>query len=319
MKKIIVILLTNTLWLTLFAQQKDFEGTIDYKVEVKSKIEGVSDKIIKTIFASSDHLTVFIKHGNYLLRSDLKDEYYIPKKERVYLKFKAVDTLYYLDYSSDTTTLVNVSKLSEEKTIAGQPCQSIRVQTTSFTKKYFYAPALYMSPEYDKHNTIGRYDIYTKETNSIWLACYEEGETYSLSYNCSRLEPKSIDESVFELPKLPEKEFSIETLTKAPEFTRSGGWIKYLTSSIDPEVAAKHLKIPKGEKESTQTVIVRFLISEFGRVSNVEVINKKEVNPKLAEEAIRVVSGSPAWKPATIYGQNTIYWYKQPLTFQASK
>ena len=307
------------MWLSAAAQQKDFEGTVEYKKEVKSKVEGVSDKVMKTILAASDYLTVFIKEGRYLLRSDINDQYYIPKKERVYIKFKAIDTLYYIDYSSDTSTLISVSKSNEEKTIAGQLCKSILLRTSSSSKKYFYSPALYMNPEYDRNNKIDRYDVYTKETSSIWLACYEEGETYSLSYNCSRLEPKTIDESVFELPKLPEKKFSIETLTKAPEFSRSGGWVKYLISSINPEVAAKYLKIPKGEKEATQTVIVRFLISEYGRISNVEVINKKEVHPKLAEEAMRVVSGSPVWKPATIYGQKTIYWYKQPITFQASK
>ncbi len=307
------------MWLPATAQQKDFEGTVEYKKEVKSKVEGVSDKVMKTILAASDHLTVFIKEGRYLLRSDINDQYFIPKKERVYIKFKAIDTLYYIDYSSDTSTLISVSKLNEEKTIAGQLCKSILLRTSSSTKKYFYSPALYMNPEYDWNNKIDRYDVYTKETSSIWLACYEEGETYSLSYNCTRLEQKNIDESIFELPKLPEKKFSIETLSKPAEFTRSGGWVKYLISSINPEVAAKYLKIPKGEKEATQTVIVRFLISEFGRVSNAEVINKKDVHPKLAEEAVRVVSGSPPWKPATIYGQKTIYWYKQPLTFQASK
>ena len=319
MKNLVLILVVFILSLKVTAQQKDFEGVLEYRVQVKSKVEGISDKVMKVLLATEDRMTVYMKEGNYLLSSPVCDQYYVPKKQRVYMKFKAIDTLYYLDYADDTSSLLNVSKTNEEKTIAGQKCNSIIVQISDVTKKYFYAPALYVNPVYDKNNKIGRYDIYTKETSSVWLAEYDESPKYSLSYDCVKIEAKKNDESIFELPKLPEKKFSVETITKPPEFTRSGGWIKYLTSSVDKEVAAKYVKVPKGEQVGTVTVLVRFLINEFGRVTNVEAVNKKDVHPKLAEEAVRIVSASPIWSPSTIYGQKTIYWYQQPITFQAAK
>ena len=82
----------------------------------------------------------------------------------------------------------------------------------------------------------------------------------------------------------------------------------------------KYINIPKGEEVASQTVYVKFMINEFGRVSNAVVENEKEVHRKLAEEALRVVNASPPWKPAIIYGsEKTVYWFRVPITFQASK
>jgi TonB family protein len=319
MRHIYTCCLVNLLCLAAAAQQNEFEGIIEYKVDIKSKAEGVSDKAWRTMLATDEKATVFIKHGNYLLRTGPGDQYFIPAKQRTYIRFKGIDTLYYLDYSSDTTSLLNVSKPAETRTIAGYSCKSILIKTSSSDKKYFYAPALYMNPEYDRNNTIGRLDVYTKETSSVWLASYEETQFYSISYESARLEAKKIDDTIFDLPKLPEKKFSTEELTQPPEFTRSGGWLKYISSNLKAELGAKYVKIPKGEKEATQTVMVSFIINENGRIVNVQVVNKKEVHPKLAEEAVRVISASPSWKPAAIYGQKTVYWYRQPVTFQVPK
>jgi hypothetical protein len=48
-------------------------------------------------------------------------------------------------------------------------------------------------------------------------------------------------------------------------------------------------------------------------------VNKSEVHPKLAEEALRVISASPPWTPAAVLGEKIIFWYKQLITFEATK
>jgi len=319
MRKTITSLLANILCVAMLAQSKDFEGVAVYKVDITSKTEGVKDKIWKTMLALGDSVVVFIKQGNYKRSSGMSDEYQISKDEKAYLKFKGIDTLFYVDYSSDTTGLVNVLKTGEQKNIMGFECKSINITTPSSTTKYFFSPSLHLNPEYDKNNKIGRYDVYTKETESVWLAQYEENKSYALSQTCTRLEQKSIDETIFELPKLPQKKFSPESVSKPPEFTRSGGWLKFLQVNLNAELGAKYIKIPKREETASQTIMVIFLINEFGKVLNAEVINKKEVHSKLAEEALRVVNSFPLWKPATIYGEKTIFWYKMPITFAVSK
>ncbi len=45
--------------------------------------------------------------------------------------------------------------------------------------------------------------------------------------------------------------------------------------------------------------MVRFMVNERGVVINAEVLNKKEVHSKLADEALRVIASSPPWAAAT--------------------
>ena len=321
MKKILISLLATMLMLSIesFAQQKDFEGVIFYKTEVKSKIETVSDKLMKTMLAEGDNITTYIKQGNYRQVSSACDLYYIQKNQRAYYKFRNIDTLYYLDYTSDTSTVLNISKSKEEQTIAGFSCNSISLQTASGTTKYYYSTQLYSNPEYDKNNKIGNFDVYTKETSSIWLMFDGQTKNYSLKHSATSVEHKSIEESIFELPKLPEKLLTAATLIKYPVFPRNGGWAKYLQTNVNTSIGAKYIKIPKGQSETRQTAKISFTISEKGLVENVKLINPDEVHTKVGEEAIRVVTESGTWKPANMYGEKISYNLIQPITFPVIK
>lgn len=146
-----------------------------------------------------------------------------------------------------------------------------------------------------------------------------ETESYSVANTCTQIVQENVSSSEFDLPPLPQKKFVVEEIFQPAVFKRSGGWLKYLGSNIDASLGAKYIKISKGEKEATQSVMVRFMVNERGIVMNAEVLNKKEVHPRLAEEVLRVVASSPLWTPATIYGERTIFWQKQEITFQASK
>ena len=67
-----------------------------------------------------------------------------------------------------------------------------------------------------------------------------------------------------------------------------------------------------------QQAIVSFVVSETGNALNIIVLNKKEVHPKLADEAVRVVSASH-WHPATAFGEKISYRMAQAITFQVTK
>ena len=77
---------------------------------------------------------------------------------------------------------------------------------------------------------------------------------------------------------------------------------KYLQPNLNSQVAAKYLKIPKGE-QGTSAGDANVLVNEYGKVSNAEILNKKEVPPKLAEEALKVLNESPLWRPAPFLGE----------------
>lgn len=306
-------------WQQSFSQQKEFEGMVNYKVEVHSKAPGYSDKVMKGLLAKGDVLTSYIKQGDYRQTSGGNEVFFINEKQRAYFKFRNIDTLYYLDYLSDTNTVLSVTKLPEEKSIANFPCKAIELKTNGSRTKYFYSPSLYINPEHDKNNKLGGYNAFIQEAASVWLSSREDAETYSITITATSVEQKAIDNIVFDLPALPQKLFSLETVLKAPEYPRSGGWEKYLQKFTNNELSARYIKIPKGENSATQSVLVSFLITENGDVQNVKVENPKEVHSKLAEEAVRVVTESGRWKPGTIYGEKMPQYLKQYITFSVTK
>jgi len=303
----------------IFSQQKSFEGTIVYKTEVKSNAPGVSDRLLKRMFALGDSSLVRIKNGNSRNTNDVSEEYYISKAKKVYLKFTGLDTLYYMDYSDDTSTVSNISKEGEERQIAGYTCKQITISASGIKRKYFYAPSLYLDPAPDADNRIGRYDVFAKETSSLWLAKYDEAKTYSITSTCTRLQQEPVNDSIFRLPDLPQKKFQYDVIVKPAEYKGTAGWNHYLQTHLNADLGAKYIKIPRGEKTAQQEVMVSFIINENGRISDVQVLNKKEVNSKLAEEAVRVISEAPAWSPATVFGEKLKYTIKQPVTFAVSK
>ena len=316
---IIIFFLTNISFAITHAQQKDFEGIISYKTDLRSKTDIISERALKNAIGLGSDVTVFIKHGNYKQITGRSVSYYLTKDQRAYLRYNGVDTIYYIDYSSDTTTVTKVSRSDEKKNIAGFECSLLTIQLGDATKRYYYAPALHMSADYDKNNKIDRYDVFATATSSLYLALYQDTKSFSLAQTCTKLQQASVDDSVFVVPKLPQKKFSYDDMVVPPEFNRAGGWTKYLQMNLNGQLASKYLRIPKGEQSVSQQVMVKFLINEYGKVSNVEVLNKKEVHPKLAEEAVRVLNESPPWKPATFLGERTIFWLQMPITFEVDK
>jgi hypothetical protein len=315
--KTLLILASLCISLSLSAQ-KDFEGIIVYRNTVSSNVDGFSDNTWKRLLALPDIDTVSIKKGNFKQSSPLKDVYYLSEKGKLFFRFKGIDTLYYLDYSEDTTAVLSVTRTTEKKKIAGYDCNSLTVKTSTGTKRYYYPPSIYMNPAYNQNNKIDQYYAFAKETSSLFLECEQQLEAFTIKNWCLKVQEKPIDNTIFELPGLPQKKFELSSFIVKPEFAGKDGWLKYLQSNINPEVAAKYVKISRKEDMGSQQAMVSFIVSESGTAFNVIVVNKKEVHPKVAEEAVRVVSGS-RWRPATAFGEKIAYRMTQPITFQVSK
>jgi len=303
----------------LVAQQQDFEGVIDYQVVARAKGRDISEKAIRASLLEPAQSTVSIKNGNYRSVDSVKDYWSMASNRKQYYRFRGIDTLYYLNYSDDTTNVLGMDKAVDEKKISGFDCRRIVIYTTRARQEYFYAPALYFNPEYNKDNRIGRLDVFSRETSAIWLSYKEETDIYAVTKTAIRVESRKIDDSTFILPRLPEKKFTPEAITKDPVFPLSMGWMKYITSNIDFQKVSRYIKIPKGETMASETVRVGFMINSDGKIMNVSVLNKDKVHPKLAEEVLRVVSSSPDWKPATIFGEKVINWRIQPVTIAVTK
>jgi protein TonB len=93
------------------------------------------------------------------------------------------------------------------------------------------------------------------------------------------------------------------------------GWRKYLEENLNVDLADSCLKIPKGKKSIKQTVVVSFRVDKTGKISEVKAENFKEVHPRLAAEAVRVIKNGPDWIPAEQNGRKVIYRTRQSITW----
>jgi hypothetical protein len=108
-------------------------------------------------------------------------------------------------------------------------CKAITLRTPGVTMRYYYSPQLLTNPVYDSTNTIGHFNTYTRETGgAIYLWVHSEYPIASMTDSCVRVDPKKIDDHLFDLPALPVKKFEIATLFKPARFSSSpNGWLGY--------------------------------------------------------------------------------------------
>jgi protein TonB len=118
---------------------------------------------------------------------------------------------------------------------------------------------------------------------------------------------------VVEAPKVEEDYDKVFTVVQiAAEFP--GGlpaWTKYLERNLN-----RDLPVENGAPPGKYTVVVSFIVSKTGAISDVTAENDPGYGTKA--EAIRVITKGPSWKPAVQNGRNVIYRHKQSITFQVS-
>ncbi len=85
-------------------------------------------------------------------------------------------------------------------------------------------------------------------------------------------------------------------------------WRSYLEKNLNTEVPADN-----GAGEGTYTVIVKFVVSKDGTLSQIEC----ETDPGfgVCQEAIRVIKRTKSWTPAIQNGRNVNAYRRQPITF----
>jgi len=85
-------------------------------------------------------------------------------------------------------------------------------------------------------------------------------------------------------------------------------WRNFLTRNIDATIPVKN-----GCKPGTYTVIVQFIVSRNGRVSDVKALTNHGYG--MEEEAMRIIKKGPDWLPGMQKGRKVNAYRKQPITF----
>ncbi|MBS1741743.1 MAG: energy transducer TonB [Bacteroidetes bacterium] len=85
-------------------------------------------------------------------------------------------------------------------------------------------------------------------------------------------------------------------------------WRRFLERNLDSQTP-----VDNGAPEGTYTVIVKFIVSKDGSISNVEAETKHGYG--MEEEAVKAIKKGPKWTPALQNGRNVNAYRRQPITF----
>jgi hypothetical protein len=298
-----------------------FEGSCVYRVSVQSKVEDLNDRDIHKVLTVGNLLTVTMKGGNYKLSTEYADTYIIKADRKEYIKFRKIDTVFYLNFDADTDRVTGIVRNNSIVSVAGYPCKGITIETSKVSRQYYYSTTLRTNPEDDNYDMLGQAETYSAEAGGGLKLWIRTDYPYAIEVDsCIRVDRRRVGDEVFRLPDLP-----ISALFGAPRilFPRFPGgdsaWKAWVASVVNPRLAKRYVTVPKGEVEAWQTVILEFAVAEDGTVSDVRVTNPNEVNPRLAEEAMRVMRLSPKWVPATFYGEKVKWTCQEGIEFDVGK
>lgn len=80
---------------------------------------------------------------------------------------------------------------------------------------------------------------------------------------------------------------------------------------------SKHTKYPEVARANGEEgrAVVKFVVNEDGGISNTEIVQSAK-SPSLDQEALRVVSSMPRWKPGKHQGKEVKVYFNLPITFR---
>jgi TonB family protein len=171
---------------------------------------------------------------------------------------------------------------------------------------------MFTTGKYSEHNTerdtqsILDYDTMEKELEYIYNFLLEvAGTSQTLAFRESRVPARgpAYDDVV-----------SYYDCDQRPTFLNSADIAPFMEKWVYP-----NLKYPEGAvRDGVQgRVMVDFIIDKDGKVTDVRVV--RGIDIELDEEAVRVISASPKWKPGRVNGQKVRTSITVPVEFRLKK
>ncbi len=117
--------------------------------------------------------------------------------------------------------------------------------------------------------------------------------------------------AIIQAPKEQAEDYDkVYTVVEIPAEFPGGkdAWQRYLERNLNST-----LPVENGAPAGRYIVTLSFIVDKTGAISNVQAENDPGYGTK--EEAIRVITKGPDWKPAVQNGRNVIYRHKQNIVF----
>jgi protein TonB len=115
--------------------------------------------------------------------------------------------------------------------------------------------------------------------------------------------------NIIEKPKVDDGNIIFLKVEKEAEFPGGyQGWSRYLKQNLNPNTP-----VDNGSPNGTYQVIVKFVVSKDGSIS--DVTSETKFGYGMEDEAIKIIKRGPKWTPALQNGQNVNAYRRQPITF----
>jgi len=210
---------------------------------------------------------------------------------------------------------VNLYGYTEMNLKAGTCCPSYKIQVlfTRVGNGYIPKTALSISNNYSSIegevnlNYLTKFDIVEIVKKQISSS---RSEDYDKEVENDEGEQVTTSNVAVEAQKAEEYD-QIYTNVQIPAEFPGGqsGWVRYLERTLN-----RDLPVENGAPFGKYTVFVSFIVDKEGNVSNVKADNNPGYGTK--EEAERVISRGPKWKPAQQNGRNVLYRHFLSIDFK---
>lgn len=119
---------------------------------------------------------------------------------------------------------------------------------------------------------------------------------------------------VVEVPKVEDDEGKVfnKVEVEAAFPGGEGAWRRYLEKNLDPNAP-----IDNGAPQGTYQVIIKFIVSKDGSISDVQAETKYGYG--MEAEALKIIKKGPKWTPALQNGRHVNAYRRQPITFVVSE
>jgi protein TonB len=114
---------------------------------------------------------------------------------------------------------------------------------------------------------------------------------------------------VVEAPKTDDEDKIFTKVENEAQFPGgTAAWVRYLQKYLNANTP-----VDNGARSGTYQVIVKFIVSKDGSISDVQPETKHGYG--MEEEAIKIIKRGPKWTPALQNGRNVNAYRRQPITF----
>jgi len=200
MKKLLVLLLIFFAIPNLKAQS--FEGKITSQNAIKSKLTNITDAQFSSMMGTRQEY--FIKGGNYksVTNGTMSPwQLYINKGNKLYNKMTSVETIYWIDATSNDDSVLEFKLEKGAMNILGYTCDRLVLTCKSGTQQYFFDSKLAVDPKLYQNHKYGNWYEYLKLAKAVPLKIIIDTAQFTLESIAIEVKAMKLDEREFQLPE----------------------------------------------------------------------------------------------------------------------